>query len=54
MEAVSSRAVFSASVPELIYFLGDIKLEAKFWIRSQSEFKWSREFLSCNMMQYVE
>jgi hypothetical protein len=28
--AVSSRAVFSASAPELISILGDIELEARF------------------------
>jgi hypothetical protein len=36
MEAVNSSTVLSASTPELISFLGDIKLETSFWNRSQS------------------
>jgi hypothetical protein len=36
LEAVNSSAALSASTPELIPILGDIKLETRFWNRSQS------------------
>jgi hypothetical protein len=36
MEAVKARAALSASTPELISILGDIKFEARFWIHYQS------------------
>jgi hypothetical protein len=43
IEAVKSHAALSASTIELISILGDIKFEARLWIRSKSvnlEYYW--------------
>jgi hypothetical protein len=36
IEAVKARTALSASTPELISILGDIKFETRLWNRSQS------------------